>query len=360
MSLFTKANPWIVAAVMATNAIFGQNGKCNTSCAPQKSFDQAQDMKKAQMMAAYNAPSRIEVRGTWDVYTSASFTYWQPVQDNMELGVVSTATSGYNINGNVVNANFDYQPGFKIALGLNIDHDNWDTNMQYTWFRGTQNQSTSLVAKGTETLFPMRANSSESFYSGSEKWKIHMDLLDWELARCYFVGTKLTFRPFMAARAAWIRQNLSVNYSNEKTLSFDSSVHQKSQNWGIGPRTGVYTNWLIGEGFRFYGNAAGDVLFTQFTKNYSKVINSDNIANSNVHQKTLNTLRTHVELELGFGWESYFDNNNWHVDLTAGYGFQTFFDQNMFRNFSNSYANSNSPNGNLYMHGLTATARFDF
>jgi hypothetical protein len=78
----------------------------------------------------------------------------------------------------------------------------------------------------------------------------------------------------------------------------------------------------------------------------------------------LNTLRTHLDLEFGIAWGSYFDNNNWHVDLSAGYGFQVFFNQNMFRWFASTYygsvAQSVSPNGNLYMHGLTASARFDF
>jgi hypothetical protein len=83
-----------------------------------------------------------------------------------------------------------------------------------------------------------------------------------------------------------------------------------------------------------------------------------------VRQKDIDYLRTHLELELGFGWGSYFDNNNWHIDLSAGYALQVFFDQNMFRHFETgnhrTTAYSSLPHGNLYVQGLTATARLDF
>jgi hypothetical protein len=73
-------------------------------------------------------------------------------------------------------------------------------------------------------------------------------------------------------------------------------------------------------------------------------------------------LRTHLDFELGFGWGSYFDNNNWHIDLSASYGWQVFFAQDMFRHFeSTSYIGGNTnPHGDLFVQGLTATLRVDF
>ncbi|MDE3046910.1 MAG: hypothetical protein KGI83_01020, partial [Verrucomicrobiota bacterium] len=83
------------------------------------------------------------------------------------------------------------------------------------------------------------------------------------------------------------------------------------------------------------------------------------------NQTKLGTLRSHMDLELGFGWGMYLDCNNWYIDLAAGYGFQVFYDQNMFRRYVESgtgaaSANSLVPGGNLYVHGLTATATLDF
>jgi hypothetical protein len=74
------------------------------------------------------------------------------------------------------------------------------------------------------------------------------------------------------------------------------------------------------------------------------------------------TVRTHLDLEMGLGWGSYFDNNNWHVDLSASYGYQVFFGQNMFRHFDSAtrVGANTSQFGNLYVQGLTVTARVDF
>ncbi len=371
MNLLTKTKSWLVASIVTAASTFAQNSKCAPS---QKSFEQGHEMMQNQMMAGYNAPSRIDVRGSWDIFASASFTYWQAIQDNMELGVVADVVnpefpSNGNIDGSVVNLNFNYKPGFKVALGMNFDHDNWDSLIEYTWFRGSHKTHTSLdrATAPSTVLFPLVGHPSLSaYYSGSQKWKIHMDLLDWELARSYYVGTKLSFRPFFAARAAWIRQKLHAEYSPSSGGTLLSmNVTDQSHSWAVGPRTGVYTNWMLGEGFRLYGNGAGDILFTQYTKLKSSQVQaieaSANLLRK-VAQRNLNCLRTHLDLELGFGWASYFDNNNWHVDLTAGYGFQVFFDQNMFRHFddSQSLVSGVSPNGNLYIHGLTASARFDF
>lgn len=368
MSLFTKTGPWVVASIMTVATVFGQNSKCSPpapQCCPAPKVC-CEEVKPIQLMPAYNAPSRIEVRGCWDVYASASFTYWQAIQENMELGVVYDATAS-GVTGNVINPNFNYKPGFKVGLGMNFDHDNWDSFVEYTWFRGSHSTSTSLVIGGPDAVLPLwTAPLEDAYYEATQNWRLHMDILDWELARSYYVGTKLTFRPFFAARAAWIRQNVDVDYSHALVGDTSYNVDKRSHSWAVGPRAGLYTNWMIGEGFRLYGNGSGDILFTQYTKLKSAdgLVSAAGVESLRlkVIQHKLNQLRTHLDLELGLGWGTYFDCNNWHVDLTAGYGFQVFFDQNMFRHFTDDVgiSISNTPNGNLYMHGLTATVRFDF
>lgn len=363
MTLFLKTKHWIAASFAFVYATVA----APNNCAPtKKSFDQGRELSQMQLMPAYNAPSRIDVRGSWDVYATGSFTYWQPIQENMELGAVENTSVATDVQDRVINANFDYAPGFQFGLGLNLDQDNWDTYVEYTWFRDTQSNATHLdPANASVNILPAwiyPPHGSFTALDAEQKWKIHMDLLDWELARSYYVGTKLSFRPFFAARAAWIRQNVRVFYQNGTLTTLASGL---SHSWGVGPRAGLYSSWLLGEGIRVFGNAMGDLLFTQ----YSHLRSTFNRATSGIatqqhtyHQSDLNTLRTHLELEMGFGWGCYFDNNNWHVDLAAGYGFQVFFDQNMFRKFFDDVVafTSISPNGNLYVHGLTITGRFDF
>lgn len=367
-----------MASLLAAASVFSQS-----NCPPvQMCFNQGHELMQNQMMGAYNAPARIDVCGSWDVYADASFTYWQPVQDNMELGSTNTISPAqleagiYLLNGNWINMNFDFAPGFKVGLGMNFNHDNWDAYSEYTWFRGHSHLHSNGPSDGSIAAafgHPFTVDSN-LFNTGSEDWKLHMDFVDVELARSYYVGTKLSFRPFVGARGAWIRQRLHTRYINENIV-IGSQVSanpgtlntvQKSQSWGVGPRVGLYTNWMLGQGFRIFGNGLGDILYTQYTTlGYNEsFIDAGTGAITIVHttQKNTGTLRTHLDIEVGFAWGCYFDKNNWHVDLSAGYGFQVFFDQNMFRRYldNNSIGDSLVENGNLYVQGLTASMRFDF
>ena len=121
---------------------------------------------------------------------------------------------------------------------------------------------------------------------------------------------------------------------------------------------------MLGKCFRLIGNASADVLYTDYNlrARQQQVANSLTTANWVVTEKDVAYLRAHTDLEMGFGWGSYFNNNGWHFDLSATYGFQVFWDQNMQRYFVDDVVAAASilPNGNLYVHGLTITARFDF
>src|SRR3989344_625583 len=89
MNLLTKTAPWVVASLLAATSSFGQS----KNQPPQKPFDQGHEMMANQFMPAYSAPARIDVRGAWDFYAFGSFTYWQAIQENMELGIVNDTTA---------------------------------------------------------------------------------------------------------------------------------------------------------------------------------------------------------------------------------------------------------------------------
>ena len=317
--------------------------------------------------AAYNYPARMQTRCPWDINFDASFIYWQPVQENMELAVANTLlVASTGISGNVVNMDFNYKPGFKVGMGGYFDYDGWDLHGEYTWFHGNQKESTATGGSVVQ-LLPMwgnpGSNGNATYTSISEKWRLNMDIADLDLGRWYYVGTKLTFRPNFGARAAWIRQNVTVTNTNATTVN---TVTGKSRSWAIGAKTGLDTNWDLGYGFRMFGNGEADLLFTKYTRLSSKSghVASPVVTTADIHvkQKRVYAVKPHLDLELGFGWGTYLDCNNWYMDFSAGYGFQVFFDQNMFRHFNDDImdANSTLPNGNLYVHGLTMTFKLDF
>ncbi|HEY4255147.1 MAG TPA: Lpg1974 family pore-forming outer membrane protein [Chlamydiales bacterium] len=370
---FATTTSWMVASLLAATSAFAQdNTPAPTKCRPQKSFEQGHELTQSQMMAAYNAPARIDVRGAWDFYVTGTFIYWEAMQENMELGIATEGSgaliAGATANpGQVINMNVDYKPGFKVGLGMNFDYDNWDAYAEYTWFHGTTNTSSNGLTGGRILAFPGQPglpSAGTTYSTAAQSWNLKMDFADLMLARSYYVGTKLAFRPFVGARGAWIRQNTSASFTGVSTAGTLATV-DRSISWGVGPSVGLDTSWMLGYGLRISGVASADLLYTRYNLSTAQTFaNTTGVVTGqfNVNQHHIDYLRPHMNLEMGFGWGSYFDNNNWHIDLAASYGFQAFWDQNMTRHYTNgtAQASSNAPNGNLYVHGLNAQVRLDF
>jgi len=352
--LFSKQKIMSLVALLLANSLVWGQGMC-----------------EPEMVAGYNASSRIETECGWDMFVWGSFTYYQPIQENMSLGVVSDSSDPLDlVNGYEVDLSNKFKPGFKVGIGVNFPYDDWITRVEYTWFRGTEKVQKSLDPNNAQiALFPaweVPNFLNPSYNFGSESWNLRMDLIDWDLARNFYVGKQLCFLYFIGLRYGLIRQNLDVDYINENPANFfifpSTFIEQSSHSWGIGPRMGLSSNWRLCKNFRLYGNAELDLLFTQYDLR-SKQTSQVAVANQYIVKRDdANYLRVHTELCLGLGWGSYFSNNRYHFDISADYSFQAFFDQNMFRTPVSAQAVGKSflSNGNLYMNGLTVTARFDF
>ena len=96
-------------------------------------------------------------------------------------------------------------------------------------------------------------------------WTLHMDFADLDLGRWYYVGTKLTFRPFIGLRGAWIDQSQNTNYQNPgASTTLSASNYAKTDSWAVGSRGGFNTNWDLNYGLRFIGNGSADILYTRY------------------------------------------------------------------------------------------------
>ena len=336
----------------------------STNCRPANSFEQGREITKSQMPAAYNAAARIKTRGSFDLYVTADYLFWQPLQDNLELCIENENAAILPLNGKIKKMDFKYKSGFKAGLGLSSDCDNWDAYGQYTWFGGRHSaHAAASVDKNknvTGNLLPLWGTIDNLLIPTADgMWRLRLQFVDANLGRSYYVGTNLTFRPYFGLRSAWINQKYKATYHLNANASFQ--VRETTRSWGIGPEAGLLTHWILGGGFRLIGSVETDLLYT----NYKLRIKEQNPANPEQLLIDLKerpyTVRPHADFQLGIGWGSYFSNHNYHCDFSATYGFQVFWDQNMFRTFGGAFrGNTSVPNGNLYLQGLTVEARFDF
>ena len=335
--------------------------------------------------AAYNAPARIEVKKYWGFFLSGSFLYWAAEQDAMELAVNTTYVGGsyQNIpsNGQFAVPNFDYKPGYKFALGIDFDYDQWVGLIEYTWFH---QQSTSSfgpppadVLGGTSLWrltdwFAHSDLSTGNIYSFAgdfhSKWRSNIDLVDMTLSRPFYQGRQLTINPFGGLRIASIRQNLKVVATQftgtpPAPVAWNPLVsHNHSNSWGVGARAGLDGHWILGWGFRFEGDIAGSLLYNRFQSIAHREDTSDatNLTLSG-RLDEVNTFRPMADMKIGMGWGSYYFQQKYHFDLLATYDFSVMWGQNMMRYLTNElYQEIVASPGDLSIQGLTLTARFDF
>lgn len=324
--------------------------------------------------AAYNYPAQTQTRCGWDVFTDASFIYWQPSAENLEVGVADTTDgttgspdSSAPMIGSVINMKFGFKPGFQVGIGMNAGYDGWDAYAQYTYLRSTNHTNATASTPGRIRSFwvnpaiLLTEDGPPDILTASAEWKANFDFVDAVLGRAYYSGTKVTYHPYFGLRGAFIRQRYTNNFVLDN--DFTAVTVDKSRSWGVGPRFGVDGDWHIGSGFRIYGDGAADILYTQYdigSKQTSMTAPRTNLIN--VSQDNIGYLRTHLDLELGLGWSMFADCNKWFFDFTAGYGFQAFFGQGMFRRWLDDVntASSTAPLGDLFIQGMTLKARMDF
>jgi len=354
-------------------------------------YDQGYDVQEDQMMKVYNSPARIDVKGAWDYYITASFIYWQPkmyLPYGYELIGDGEGTSyyySYELEEKTHLTNFDYHPGFKVGFGTNTDMDDWNLFFEYTRLttRDTSSKRISEPLNVFRLLFPddyykipygdkdeFNPVAQRSSYIRNRS-KFYINLLDMELGRPYYVGTKLTFKPHVGVRAGWIEQK-----NNTKIKSWNASLteeayvyyKEKSDSWLLGPRAGIDTNWCLGRKFRMIANIAASLFYQHYKIDVKEVLPVQSNETVDVTERRLdkNKVKDYLfnpcfEAFIGFGWGQYFSNSEWYVDFSLGYEIQHFLNQYYIGEIkNNSFSNEDKTMPDLTLHGLTFNLRFDF
>ncbi|KPK33212.1 MAG: hypothetical protein AMS24_01840 [Chlamydiae bacterium SM23_39] len=382
-----KNKYFLILPVVLASIAFTQEEKIETE-KPQ--YDQGYGVGQDVMAGGYNTSARIDVKGAWDYYISGSFIYWQPKmylpyaweRIGDEAGTEYLYSDVLTEKTHLVN--FDYHPGFKVGLGTNTDMDDWNLFFEYTRLTTSDTSSTSVsepldvsimlyapfyIPEGSDGGAFMPTDYGLSYVRARSKF--YINLLDMELGRPCYVGTKLTFKPYVGARAGWIKQknNTKINAWNYgKTEEGYVYLKEKSDTWLLGPRVGLDTNWHLGEGFRLFGNVAASLFYQHYKIDIKQVlpVQTNTTVAVTVERLTKEKVKDYLfnpcfEAFLGFGWGKYFSNHEWHVDLSAGYEIQYFLNQyyiGQIKRFSQHNGDNAMPD--LTLHGLTVSLRFDF
>lgn len=303
-----------------------------------------------------------------DAFIIGQFLEWEARQDGLTFartGIAPSSNTSTAIpQGTSYAPSFQFDPGFRVGLGLGLEHDDWDVLFVYTWYhQNAPSNSITHTNNAVDSLisgmsFPYALPSTLTYARGD--WHLRLSVIDGTLGRVFLISPYLTLRPVIGLKAAWQNQNYNVAYRGiTNSVNYQNDIDQAEKAFGIGFRMGLKTIWNFTRNWSIHGYGFGDILSTRFKVHSSNVqfpVNNSSAQTTRDQLETkTSTLQPIVELSLSLCWDNWFDDERYHFGLSAGWEEQIWFNNNHLL-----IDNGSSNVGNLYLQGLIVSARFDF
>jgi hypothetical protein len=320
-----------------------------------------------------------------DVFITADFIYWTSRQDG--LGYVRSGVADYDaavalgnaVPGGTTTPCFNFSPGFKVGLGLNLGHDGWDTYLNYTWLHSSHSSNASSVETNSEGLIPLwevatigNTSSKDHFIvlntfinlgQAYGRWALNFNNFDLDLGRNFYISQYLTLRPHAGLKGSWYTQNYDVKYSDflEPDIADEvlgTRMHIKQSFWGIGVRTGLDTSWYLDKNWSIFGDTSLSALWGRFHTHRQDFVTPTNNQEVRVIDTGFNfhTVKPVLEFQLGLRYDYWFSDDEYHFGIQGAWEEQIWLNQNQFFDISQGYGH----HGDLILQGFTLDIRFDF
>ncbi len=294
------------------------------------------------------------IRGDWNFFLTADFIYWTVRQDGMFYAV---SGAGAGASGSVHDVDWSWDPGFKVAAGFNLPHDQWDIIAEYTWIHSDASNTTSQDA-GLSTMIPYwLVNGSTDFLTRAHaNWDVHYSNITLDLGRNAYLSQYMKLRLFAGLHAAWIDQDYNIEY----TLAAGNESHRLDLDqdfWGIGLRAGLNNAFQFTKNFGFYADLALSILWGQFDLDRKERVTVNNVTTSVLDTGAKpHTAEPVANIGAGFRYDVWFSQDRFHFMLQAGWEHVLWILHNeVIKNISEP-----DHSGDLYLQGVTIKARFDF
>lgn len=346
-------------------------------------------------------PARFEKR---NAFFDVEFLYWTAFEDGLEyVDQVTGNASGLtiqNFSAKQREAKFRANPGFRVGIGYEIgSHDQWDLSFYWTRYQTTASDRTQGETRGPIALIPIDSNvisNSGPFgipTDAKAHLNLHMNLLDLDLGRDYFISKALALHPFVGLRGGWINQTYNLRYTSSIPLNGQNPFNQvvestlstswkgKSRFATIGLRAGTDLVFYFSPHFGLYAKASGSLLYGRFRVTEStkgaQLVQGPSVGVSTFQvnaQRQFHRVRTNLEGALGLQWEQGFQKDRYYLTLGVGYEISEWFNQNQFAQVNRRITLPGSAGqltiyeeqttkmsgGDLGFHGLNVSLRFDF
>ena len=360
-----------------------------------------------------NAPVRpYTCDGDW-VITASGF-YWNAHMDGLEYAIETQVKSDATdpiikplkirsdlIDAEYKNPDFKWDFGFKFGIGYNTTCDGWDFGAVWTRYHGKASSHDEAEKDDNSTLLTLWSDYNNFLDTEDPvqqapiyatdiqtSWNLKLDLVDIELGLERWYSTRVSLRPHVGLRLAFIDQKFTIQHKGGSWSEGDvfdqmlvnvfqnNEVDLKNDYKGVGIRGGLDTVWNFGCGWAIYGNSAFSILYGRFSIDHDETNRLAEAPFSKTKileaENSFRASRFVADFALGVQWSSLFCDCQYAFAVKLGWENHLFFDQNQLWRVrkwdsvgtaasvtwkDNSYQNSR---GNLDTQGWTLTFVFDF
>ncbi len=309
--------------------------------------------------------------------------WWRAENHGFSVGLNESSDGQFNPNiegstniGTILRVHPKWDPGLKLGVGWNADYDRWELFANWTWYRNHSRTTTvrSDIARGSvsnDGLYPFWPVADTSLYGPYRRafssWRMLYSAVDLELGRPFFMTDRLTLNPQLGVRCAWIHQRFRADFMQFlQTAGFSKQEFSGKEHWwGVGPRAGIQSDWLVGGGLRIIGSAAASLLYGKTSVRFfsqKEAVGSDVLTVDRRFIDSFYAMVPSLQIFGGLGWGQCFLRDKLYVAVDAGWEVNYWWNQ---FNLPVGVRGVSMPlptvgNQPVTMEGLTMTIHLDY
>ncbi len=273
------------------------------------------------------------------LYASVDFLYWFSSESHLTYAATTRRFKNLDV---------EWDPGVRAGLGFNFACDGWDIFLSWTYFKNTNKESTTSA----NLLNPWTSNPALRFDKVSADWEFHLNLLDLELGRRYWLSPCFNMRPFIFLRGAWTETCFDLDSTVSGILVRDDF---NNRFWGGGFGLGVQPAWYFTSCFYLYGDFAFSLLWGDFQMKKKGTLNSFSVET----RSNMSGIEPIADLGIGLGYDQTYCDCRYRTLFSIGWEHHYWWDYvQRFKRVSNYQFFQTSHS--LGFGGLVVRARLDF
>ena len=271
--------------------------------------------------------------------------------------------------GEVEEAKYGWNPGFRVALGHRFRPDFWELEAAYTYMNVDGSERERAPGAANRVIAPtLPSVSIQNTISASSKVNLHYNVFDLALARSFLPSKRLIIRPQVGLTGAWIDRDFDVTYSGNGFPANKVKNRLAYEFSGGGMRVGLDADWYLGGGFSIFSKASLAAILGYYKNTTETSTNNAQSGNppTDIEDSRYddNRIATHIQVQLGPSYGTMW--NDMGILFFAGYELNAWYNVEEVRTATTLNASSNASrrtlinDSTLGLHGFVGKIQVNF